>query len=111
MPVPDTSASTASNHPAVVRILPTVSLCSSILFAVISVVTWISLLTIDSYDVLVAFLIGLPVSIGGSLFLAFLPTVVLRIFVKGARVQWSLRVSGLSATISTGAWIFITTMC
>jgi len=107
----DTLATAASNIPTYARVLPIVSLCSSILFAVMSVVTWISLLTISSYDVLVALLIGLPLSLGGSIFLAFLPTMILRFFVNDPRVRWSLWISGVSATIGGGTWIFIATMC
>jgi hypothetical protein len=108
---PETLASATSNIPAYARALPTVSLCSSILFAVISVVTWISLLTISSYDILIAFLIGMPLSLGGSIFLAFLPTVILRFFVNDPRVRLSLWISGVSATIGGGTWIFIATVC
>jgi len=107
----DTLTTTTSNIPTHARVLPIVSLCSSILFAVISVITWISLLTISSYEILIALIIGLPLSLGGSIFLAFLPTVVLRFFVKDARVRWSLWISGISATIDGGTCIFIATLC
>lgn len=111
MPNSDTLTPAPSNIPTYARVLPTVSLCSSILFAVISVVTWISLLTVSSYDVLISLLIGLPLSLGGSIFLAFLPTLVLRVFMNDPRVRWSLWISGVSATIGGGTWICIATMC
>ena len=66
MPVPDKLARPTSDVPTYVRVLPIVSLCSSIFFAVISGVTWTSLLIISSYDILIALIIGLPVSLGGS---------------------------------------------
>ena len=66
----DTRAPATSNIPTYARVLPIVSLCSSILFAVTSVVTWIALLAISSYNILVALFIGLPASLWGSLLLA-----------------------------------------
>ena len=111
MSAPDTLAHPTSDVPTYARVLPIVSLCSSILFAVISLVTWIALLTISSYDILIALFIGLPLSLGGSIFLAFLPTAILRFFVIDPRVTWSLWISGASATIGTGIWIFIATLC
>jgi hypothetical protein len=93
------------------RVLPNVCLGSSILFAAVSVVTWISLLTISSYDILIALIIGLPVSLGGSLFLAFLPTSILRLFLRDQRLTWSLWISGSAAAINAGVSVFITTMC
>ena len=108
---PNTLAPEASKIQTHARVLPIVSLCSSILFAVISVVTWISLLTISTYDVLIALIIGLPASLGGSIFLAFLPTLVLSFFRDDRRVRWSLWISGVSATLGGGVWIFIAIMC
>ena len=101
----------APDVPTYARVLPNVCLGSSILFAVVSVVTWISLLTISSYDVLIAFVIGLPVSLGGSLFLAFLPTTILRLFLNDRRITWSLWISASVAAINAGVFAFITTMC
>ena len=66
MPVPDKLARPTLDVSTYVRVLPIVSLCSSILFAVISGVTSISLLIISRYDILIALIIGLPVSLGGS---------------------------------------------
>tara|TARA_R110002072_G_scaffold303123_1_gene494647 strand:- start:52557 stop:52880 length:324 start_codon:yes stop_codon:yes gene_type:complete len=106
------SETAASNTPpAYTRILPNACLGSSILFAIVSVVTWISILTISSYNVLIAFVIGLPVSLGGSLFLALLPTVILRIFLNDRRVTWSLWISGSAAAINAGVSVFVATMC
>jgi len=66
MPVPDKLTRPTSDVPIYVRVLPIVSLCSSILFAVISGVTWISLLIIFSDDILLALIIGLLVLRGRS---------------------------------------------
>ncbi|MGZ0168582.1 MAG: hypothetical protein ACKVHE_03400 [Planctomycetales bacterium] len=113
MPVTDTLAHPTSDVPTYARVLPIVSLCSSILFAVISVVTWIAhltwfaRLTTDGMVMLLAFLFGLPLSVGGSLFLAFLPALVLRFFVNDRQVRWSLWISGVSATVGGGVWIFM----
>lgn len=110
MPDSDTLAPSAPDIPTYARVLPVVSLCSSILFSVISVVTWIGLLTINSYDVLIFIFIGLPVSLFGSFFLAFLPALVLRFFVNDRQVFWSLWSSGVSVTISGGVWILIASL-
>ncbi|MGZ0167839.1 MAG: hypothetical protein ACKVII_28305 [Planctomycetales bacterium] len=107
----DTLAPATSNIPTYARVLPIVSLCSSILFAVTSVVTWIALLAISSYNILVALFIGLPASLWGSLLLAFLPTAVLRIFLNDQRLKWSLWISGSAAAINAGVCVFITAMC
>ena len=107
---PDNFDSAASQIPTYARALSIVSLCASILFALISFITWVSILTISSYDVLIALIIGMPISLGGSFFLAFLPTLVLKFFVKDPRVNWSLWISGASAIIGSGVWIFIATM-
>ena len=107
----DTLMPASSNIPTYARVLPNVCLGSSILFAVISIVTWIAILTISSYDILIALIIGLPVSLGGSIFLAFLPTAILRFFVNDPRVTRSLLISGSAAAINAGVWGFITTMC
>lgn len=108
MSVPDTLARPNSDVPTYARVLPIVSLCSSILFAVISVVTWIVLLTKPHpITQFYALIMGLPVSLGGSIFLAFLPTAILRFFVNDRRVRWSLWISGVSATVPGGVWIFM----
>ena len=66
MPVPDKLACPVSDVPTHVRVLPIVNPCSSILFAVKSSVTWISLPIISSDDILNARSIGLLVLKGGS---------------------------------------------
>lgn len=66
MPVPDKLARVVSDASTCVRLFQIVSFCSSILFAVISGVTWISLLIIFSDDILLALIIGLLVLRGGS---------------------------------------------
>lgn len=107
----DTLMPAGSNIPTYARVLPNVCLGSSIFFAVVSIVTWVSLLTISSYDILIALFIGLPASLWGSLLLAFLPTVVLWIFLNDQRLKWSLWISGSAAAISAGVSAFITMMC
>lgn len=87
-----------------------ISLCSSVFFALLSIATWCALLTVGSYDVLVALLIGLPLSVGGSVCLAFVPTLVLRYFVNVPAVRWSLWISGVSAAIGILVWILIGTI-
>lgn len=104
------AASNAAEVPAYARVLPILSLCSSSFFAAFSVITWIALLTDGSYNVVVWLIIGLPASLGGSLFLAFLPTAILRFFVNDPRITRSLWISGVSATIGGGVWLLIAAM-
>ena len=92
------------------RILPDVCLGSSILFAVISVVTCISLLTLSGFSVLIPLFIGLPVSLGGSIILAFLPAFTLKFFVADQRVTWALWISGVSTAMGGVTWILIETL-
>jgi hypothetical protein len=110
MSVPDTLAHPTSDVPTYARVLPIVSLCSSILFAVVSVVTCIALLTISGFGLLVPLIIGLPLSLGGSIFLAFLPALTLRFFVIDQRVTWALWISSVSAVMGGVAWILVETL-
>lgn len=107
---PDTLSHQTSNIPTYTKVLPIVSVCSSILFAVTSVVTWIALLKLSGFSVLIPLFIGLPVSLGGSIVLAFLPALTLKFFVVDPRFNWALWISGVSAAIGGVAWIFIETL-
>lgn len=101
------AARTTAKSPIYARVLPFVSLCSSIFFAVMSAVTWGALLTVPGYGVIFWLIIGLPASIGGSFFLALLPALVLRFYVADRRVTWSLRISAMSVVLGGGVWLFI----
>jgi hypothetical protein len=106
----DTPTPAGSTIPTYARVLPNVCLGSSILFAVVSVLTCISLLTLSGFSVLIPLFVGLPVSLGGSIFLAFLPTLTLKFFVVDQRVNWALWISGVSAAMGGVAWILIETL-
>jgi ABC-type transport system involved in cytochrome bd biosynthesis fused ATPase/permease subunit len=97
----------SSNIPTYARVLPNVCLGSSILFAVVSVLTGIALLTLSGFSVLIPLFVGLPVSLGGSIFLAFLPALTLKFFVVDQRVGWALWISGVSAAMSGVASILV----
>lgn len=107
---PDTLPPSVQDIPIFVRVLPSVCLGSSILFAVVSVVTWISLLILSGFSVLIPLFIGLPVSLGGSIVLAFLPALILKFFVVDPRVNCALWISGVSAATGGVAWILIETL-
>lgn len=107
MPVPDTLSRPALDVPTYARVLPNVCLGSSILFAVVSIVTCTTLLTLSGFSVLIPLFIGLPVSLGGSIFLAFVPTLAVRFFVVNQRVTWALWISSASTALSGMAWILI----
>ena len=102
-----TTEPTTAKVPTYARVLPIVSLCSSIFFEAFSVVTWIALLTVPGYDVLFWLIIGMPASLGGSFLLALVPAVILRSFLPDRRVTWSLRISATSVVLGGGVWLFI----
>ncbi len=103
-------ARSKSDAPTYARVLPKACLGSSILFGVISVVTCIALLTLSGFNVLIPLFVGLPVSLGGSLFLAFLPTLAVNFLVANQRVTWALWISGVSAAMSGVAWVLVETL-
>ena len=102
-----TTAETTAKVPTYARVLPIVSLYSSIFFAALTVVTCIAILTVPGYDVIFWLIIGLPASLGGSSLLALVPAVILRLCLPDRRVTWSLRISAAAVVLGGGMWIFI----
>lgn len=89
------------------QFLSIASLISSFLFAGVTIFTGILLVTARSFDVHLALVLGLPLSLGGSVVCGLIPAAILRIFVNGRYVKWSLGISGAATILSGIMWLMI----
>ena len=89
------------------EIMSIASLISSILFAGVTILTGILVLTARGHDGLVPLLLDLPLSLGGSVLCGLIPAAILRIFVDDRSVKWSLYISGAATILSGIMWLII----